>query len=101
MATPAPSDPDLARALRLLARASHGRAAVTLRALPRVLPASHLVTGDELLLRVPAARAADARALDGSVVAYEANGTEVIGTVTVTDPNAEPISLRLTPRLAP
>ncbi|WP_062209929.1 hypothetical protein [Streptomyces sp. NBRC 109706] len=87
---------ELAHALRLLPRVPHGRAAATVRALPWVLPASHLVTGDQLLLRVPTARGA-ALPLDGTVVAYEAHHegdaagsapwqAQLVGIVSVTDP---------------
>ncbi|GAA1909550.1 hypothetical protein GCM10009716_19360 [Streptomyces sodiiphilus] len=59
-------------ALRLLAGTPYGRAAVTWQAMPHILPARHLVTGDGLLLRFPAGRIDPAR-LDGTVLAYEAN----------------------------
>ncbi|WP_059009929.1 pyridoxamine 5'-phosphate oxidase family protein [Streptomyces specialis] len=97
---------------------------MTWHALPRVVPACHVVTGGLVLLRVPTGRAG-ARVLDGSVVAYEANnhggdgppwGAQLIGTATLADPDAsrraafpparprpgdlEPAYLCLTPRFA-
>ncbi|WP_326597977.1 pyridoxamine 5'-phosphate oxidase family protein [Streptomyces sp. NBC_01803] len=95
---PTPDDQltQLTHALRLLPRVPHGHAAVTWRALPRIVPACHLVTGDRVLLRVPTGQAG-ARVLDGSVVAYEANnhggdgppwGAQLIGTATLADPDA-------------
>ncbi|MGK5533180.1 pyridoxamine 5'-phosphate oxidase family protein [Streptomyces sp. URMC 129] len=117
-------DDQLTRALRLLPRVPHGHAAVTWRALPRIVPACHVVTGDRVLLRVPTGRAG-AAVLDGSVVAYEANnhggdgppwGAQIIGTTALADPGAaeraafpahphapripEPAYLHLTPRFA-
>lgn len=60
-----------AEVLRLLPRAPHGRAAVTRHALPHIVPARHLVTGDRLLLM--AAEHVDPRLLDGVVLAYQAD----------------------------
>ncbi|KAB8158361.1 pyridoxamine 5'-phosphate oxidase family protein [Streptomyces sp. 3MP-14] len=118
---------ELTRALRLLPRVPHGRAAATRRALPMVLPASHLVTGGTLLLRVTHPDA-DLPPWDGTVLAYEADDeggrpgspapwqAQVIGVATVTHPDRrvreafppppryarhpEATYLRLTPRYA-
>ncbi|WP_103528590.1 hypothetical protein [Streptomyces sp. SM12] len=89
-----PSD-QLAEALRLLPHASHGRAAVTRRALPFVLLAQHLVTRGSVLLRIPAGQI-ESRVLDGTVLAYHAHpaadwteqalGVQLVGTVTTVRP---------------
>ncbi|MDB1086346.1 hypothetical protein PJ985_02000 [Streptomyces sp. ACA25] len=103
------SEDRLADALRVLPSLSHGHAAVTRYALPYVLPARHLVTGETVLLRVTAGEA-DSRYLDGTVLAYRAQaccgrvgsagtgpeeeaaasgrpaGVHLVGTVSVCDP---------------
>ncbi|NJQ15914.1 pyridoxamine 5'-phosphate oxidase family protein [Streptomyces bohaiensis] len=89
-----PSD-QLAEALRLLPSATHGRAAVTRRALPFVLVAQHLVIRGSVLLRIPAAQI-EARVLDGTVLSYHAHpqgewdesapGVQVVGPVSTVRP---------------
>ncbi|GAA3848065.1 pyridoxamine 5'-phosphate oxidase family protein [Streptomyces sedi] len=89
---------ELTRALRLLPRVPHGRAAASRRAMPVVLPASHLVTGETLLLRVTHT-GGDVPPWDGTVLAYEANDdgqrpgapaawqAQVVGVATVAHPD--------------
>ena len=60
---------DAQLAVGLLGRASHGRAATTLRALPFLAYARHIVSGGRVLLRMPRSRGHH-RACAGSVVAY-------------------------------
>ncbi|WP_165988865.1 pyridoxamine 5'-phosphate oxidase family protein [Streptomyces sp. YIM 98790] len=75
LAAPRPDTPDLllAEALRLLPGMPPGRAAVTRRALPYIVPARHLVgKGGQVLLRIPTSRP-EARQLDGTVLAYAAD----------------------------
>ena len=118
----------LREALDLLPLVPFGRAAVSLRALPYVLPARHLVQGNHLLLRVNYGLA-DHRLLDGTVLSYEANtyggpppersghfSAQLVGTARVCEPTAEeerrlgpwlryreggdaPVHLRMTPHL--
>ncbi|NJP66586.1 pyridoxamine 5'-phosphate oxidase family protein [Streptomyces spiramenti] len=89
-----PSD-QLAEALRLLPSATHGRAAVTRRALPFVLVAQHLVTRGSVLLRIPSGQI-ESRVLDGTVLAYHAHprgdwnenapGVQLVGSVSTVRP---------------
>lgn len=120
----------LREALDLLPLVACGRAAVSLNALPYVLPARHLVQGRHLLLRVTYGLA-DHRSLDGTVLSYEANtyggpppdhrghfSAQLVGTARVYHPTVEeqrhlgpwlryrrdgndtPVHLRVTPHLA-
>lgn len=89
-----PSD-QLAEALRLLPNATHGRAAVTRRALPFVLVAQHLVIRGSVLLRIPSGQI-ESRVLDGTVLAYHAHpegewsehapGVQLVGPVSTVRP---------------
>ncbi|WP_139238298.1 pyridoxamine 5'-phosphate oxidase family protein [Streptomyces aidingensis] len=126
LAAPRPDAPDLllAEALRLLPGMPPGRAAVTRRALPYIVPARHLVAENgQVLLRIPTGRP-EARRLDGTVLAYASDRVghagaglmvQLIGTAEVTEPSraerdalaagapAAPeqvLHLRLTPRFA-
>lgn len=119
----------LREALALLPLVTCGRAAVSLSALPYVLPARHLVRDGHLLLRATYGLA-DHRLLDGTVLSYEANSyggpppdrgghfsAQLIGTARVVEPTTEehrrlgpctvyqdgddtPVHLRVTPHLA-
>lgn len=64
---PSPSDPQLA--LGLLARTCHGRAATSMRALPFLAFARHIVVDGRVLLRMPG-NCGYQQACVGSVVAY-------------------------------
>ncbi|MEV5882376.1 pyridoxamine 5'-phosphate oxidase family protein [Streptomyces sp. NPDC052020] len=68
-----PSDPRLA--LGLLARTCHGRAATSMRALPFLAFARHVVADGRVLLRMPG-NCGYQQACAGSVVAY---GTDNLG----------------------
>lgn len=67
---PSPHDPR--SAIALLARARYGRAATSVRALPFLAPARHIVADGRVLLRLPA-NCGDQRACAGGVVAYGAD----------------------------
>ncbi|MBB0233145.1 hypothetical protein FOE67_27545, partial [Streptomyces calidiresistens] len=67
----APLSTDVAEALRVLALLPAGQAAVTRGALPHLLPAEHLVTGEGVLLRVADGGEVPSGA-DGGVLAYRA-----------------------------
>lgn len=56
----------------LLARAEYGRVATSMRALPLLAPARHIVDGGRVLLRMPRGHGHH-RACAGSVVAYGAD----------------------------
>ncbi|GHF26124.1 MULTISPECIES: pyridoxamine 5'-phosphate oxidase family protein [Streptomyces] len=80
-------DGDAFRALELLGRTPYGRVSVTLRALPFVTVARHVVDGGRVLLRLHEGFGY-AQACDGSVVAYSADnigdredGEETVWTV--------------------
>ncbi|MBP0457455.1 pyridoxamine 5'-phosphate oxidase family protein [Streptomyces montanisoli] len=64
--------PDVTEATALLARVPYGRLAATLRAMPFVAPARHVVLPGALLLRMHAGLGYH-RACSGSVVAYGAD----------------------------
>jgi nitroimidazol reductase NimA-like FMN-containing flavoprotein (pyridoxamine 5'-phosphate oxidase superfamily) len=103
---------DRAACLRLLATGAHGRIAVNVGALPVILPVRYAVADEQLVIRVSVGSALD-RATDGTVVAFQADGTEaqsarewsvsVIGTARrLEDPSAEVIdAIRPLPRWAP
>lgn len=93
-------DTTVEEALRLLPRVPHGRAAVTRYALPYILMARHSIRDGELLLKVVTSRV-DARLIDGTVLAYEADNhgccqrdssatwaAQLVGTATVIEPDA-------------
>ncbi|MEU3500399.1 pyridoxamine 5'-phosphate oxidase family protein [Streptomyces hundungensis] len=61
-----------ARAIELLGRVPHGRVATSMRALPFVAPARHVVVDDRVLLRLHAGLGYHHACL-GSVVAYGAD----------------------------
>ncbi|MFF7726078.1 pyridoxamine 5'-phosphate oxidase family protein [Streptomyces sp. NPDC008001] len=63
---------DRLRALELLDRAPYGRLSVSLRALPFVTVARHIVSGESVLLRLHGGFGY-AQACDGNVVAYGAD----------------------------
>ncbi|MEU0740107.1 pyridoxamine 5'-phosphate oxidase family protein [Streptomyces sp. NPDC006134] len=67
---PSPSDPQ--RAVGLLARTRHGRAATSMRALPFLAFARHIVVDGRVLLRMPG-NCGYQQACAGSVVAYGAD----------------------------
>lgn len=121
-----PSDAELA--VDLLARTDHGRVATTLRALPFLAFASHIVQDGRLLLRMPRNHGHH-HACVGSVVAYGADNlgsagpgeglwsVQVVGACETYEPTAdqverfgtapdavdgesyEPVYLRIEPRL--
>ncbi|MFC6065035.1 pyridoxamine 5'-phosphate oxidase family protein [Streptomyces ochraceiscleroticus] len=64
--------PDEFRALELLSRTPYGRVSASQRALPFTTIARHVVTGGRLLLRLHRGYGYH-RALDGSVVSYQAD----------------------------
>ncbi|MEV4437744.1 pyridoxamine 5'-phosphate oxidase family protein [Streptomyces sp. NPDC049577] len=64
---------DPAHALDLLRRTAYGRLSVSLRALPVITVARHIVTGDGRILLRTHAGFGYARACDGVVVAYGAD----------------------------
>ncbi|MCF3965470.1 pyridoxamine 5'-phosphate oxidase family protein [Streptomyces fuscigenes] len=64
--------PDATEAIALLASVPHGRLAATLRALPFVAPARHVVLPDAVLLRMHMGLGYH-RACSGTVVAYGAD----------------------------
>ncbi|PZT69049.1 pyridoxamine 5'-phosphate oxidase family protein [Streptomyces sp. SW4] len=96
---PASGDP---RALRLLARTGHGRAATSMRALPFLAFARHIVADGRVLLRMPRSCGYH-RACVGSVVAYGADNlgsarpgeglwtAQVVGRCEAHEPTAEEI----------
>ncbi|WP_405530791.1 pyridoxamine 5'-phosphate oxidase family protein [Streptomyces canus] len=83
--------------LRLMAKAPIGRIVYTRRALPAVLPVNFTLDGDDAILLRTSAASELVRAIDGAVVAFEADDVDaarhcgwsvvVTGTATVvTDP---------------
>ncbi|MEV3907083.1 pyridoxamine 5'-phosphate oxidase family protein [Streptomyces canus] len=83
--------------LRLMAKAPIGRIVYTRRALPAVLPVNFTLDGDDAILLRTSAASDLVRAIDGAVVAFEADDVDaarhsgwsvvVTGTATVvTDP---------------
>jgi len=112
---------DAQPAIALLARTDHGRVATTLRALPFLALAGHIVQDGRLLLRMPRSHGYH-HACVGSVVAYGADNldsagpgeelwsVQVIGTCEPHEPTADQVErfgpardamvyLRIEPRL--
>lgn len=75
---------ELSRAIRLLGGTGYGRLSATVRALPFVTLARHIVAGDSVLMLLHGGHGYH-RACDGSVVAYGADnigsGTEDVWSV--------------------
>ncbi|KUL35988.1 hypothetical protein ADL22_25810 [Streptomyces sp. NRRL F-4489] len=101
---------DDSRALALLSRTPYGRVSASRRALPFTAVTRHIVTGGRVVLRLHRGYGYH-RALDGSVVAYEADNAnsgapdtwsvQVTGTARTTEPAAAERELfGRTPRLA-
>ncbi|CAM5563374.1 pyridoxamine 5'-phosphate oxidase family protein [Streptomyces tanashiensis] len=92
---------DEIRAIELLSRVSYGRVATSMRAMPFVAPARHIVADGRVLLRMHRGLGYH-RACNGSVVAYGADnfdsGAERIwsvqftGTAEIVEPTAEEVS---------
>ncbi|MEU5304367.1 pyridoxamine 5'-phosphate oxidase family protein [Streptomyces noursei] len=101
---------DVVRAIELLSRTPYGRVSASRRALPFTTVTRHIVVDDRVILRLH--RGYDYhRALDGSVVAYEADNVnsgardtwsvQFTGTARVIEPTpAERELFGRTPRLA-
>ncbi|MEU3745011.1 MULTISPECIES: pyridoxamine 5'-phosphate oxidase family protein [Streptomyces] len=89
------------RAIELLGRVSYGRVATSMRAMPFVAPARHIVTEGRVLLRMHRGLGYH-RACNGSVVAYGADnfnsGSEQIwsvqftGTAEIVEPTEEQLA---------
>ncbi|MFE5295150.1 pyridoxamine 5'-phosphate oxidase family protein [Streptomyces sp. NPDC056632] len=89
------------RAIELLNRVSYGRVATSMRAMPFVAPARHIVTADGVLIRLHRGLGYH-RACAGSVVAYGADnltsGAEQLwsvqftGTAEIVEPTAEQLA---------
>ncbi len=62
---------------RLLAQGSVGRLALSVRALPVVLPVNYLLVDEGILIRTGAGTKLDA-ACDGAVVAFEIDGVDIV-----------------------
>ncbi|MFJ3932042.1 MULTISPECIES: pyridoxamine 5'-phosphate oxidase family protein [unclassified Streptomyces] len=118
---------DQHHAIDLLSRVRYGRLATSVRAMPFVAPARHLVDDGAVLLRMHS-RLSDHRACSGSVVAYSADNlgsgastlwsVQFTGTARIDSPTAEqlaafgpaprringeeyiPVYLRIDPRFA-
>jgi hypothetical protein len=113
---------DARPAIALLSRTDHGRVATTLRALPFLAFAGHIVQDGQLLLRMPRSHGYH-HACVGSVVAYGADNldsagpgedlwsVQVIGTCEPYEPTADQVErfgpardamvhLRIEPRLS-
>ncbi|WP_329456813.1 pyridoxamine 5'-phosphate oxidase family protein [Streptomyces sp. NBC_01497] len=103
MPTEVPDATEASEATALLARVPYGRLAATLRALPFVAPARHVVLPDGLLLRMHRGLGYH-RACSGTVVAYGADNltqqnvdaasgsvwsVQCIGTATIVRPTDE------------
>ncbi|MFI0925950.1 pyridoxamine 5'-phosphate oxidase family protein [Streptomyces sp. NPDC021012] len=92
---------DEIRAIELLGRVSYGRVATSMRAMPFVAPARHVVADGRVLLRMHRGLGYH-RACNGSVVAYGADnfgsGTERIwsvqftGTAEIVEPTTEELA---------
>ncbi|MEW1723667.1 pyridoxamine 5'-phosphate oxidase family protein [Streptomyces sp. NPDC093109] len=90
------------RAIELLNRVSHGHVATSMRAMPLMAPARHVVTGGSVLLRMHAGLGYH-RACGGGVVAYGADNfgsgeenlwsVQFTGTAELVDPTAPEIEL--------
>ncbi|MEU7281858.1 pyridoxamine 5'-phosphate oxidase family protein [Streptomyces sp. NPDC045431] len=94
---------DEPRAIELLARVPYGRIATSLRAMPAVAPARHIVSGDgDVVLRMDR-RLGHHRACHGTVVAYGADNfhsgadvlwsVQVTGTARLADPTPRELAL--------
>ena len=96
------SSEEAARAIDLLGRVPYGRVATSMRALPFVAPARHVVTGGRVLLRLHAGLGYHHACL-GSVVAYGADNlnsgaehlwsVQFTGTAEPFEPTAEELAL--------
>ncbi|MGW6744109.1 pyridoxamine 5'-phosphate oxidase family protein [Streptomyces sp. NPDC055025] len=90
------------RAIELLNRVSYGRVATSMRAMPFVAPARHVVTGGSVLLRMHAGHGYH-RACGGGVVAYGADNfssdepdrwsVQFTGTAEIIQPTAPELEL--------
>ncbi|MER8232281.1 pyridoxamine 5'-phosphate oxidase family protein [Streptomyces sp. NPDC101490] len=91
------STTDEIRALELLSRVSYGRVATSMRAMPFVAPARHIVSGGRVLFRLHEGLGYH-RACNGSVVAYGADNfnsgdvrlwsVQFTGTAEIVEPTA-------------
>ncbi|MFI8367381.1 pyridoxamine 5'-phosphate oxidase family protein [Streptomyces sp. NPDC085466] len=89
------------RAIELLGRASYGRVATSMRAMPFVAPARHIVSGDSVVIRMHEGLGYH-RACSGSVVAYGADDldpasgvlwtVQFTGTAEIVEPTAAELS---------
>ncbi|WP_030752575.1 pyridoxamine 5'-phosphate oxidase family protein [Streptomyces griseus] len=85
------------RAIELLGRASYGRVATSMRAMPFVAPARHIVSGGSVLIRMHEGLGYH-QACNGSVVAYGADdldpasgvlwSVQFTGTAEIVEPTA-------------
>lgn len=92
---------DEIRAIELLNRVSYGRVATSMRAMPFVAPARHIVADGRVLLRMHRGLGYH-RACNGSVVAYGADNcdsgadriwsVQFTGTAEIVEPTAEEVS---------
>lgn len=92
---------DEIRAIELLSRVSYGRVATSMRAMPFVAPARHIVTDGRVLLRLHRGLGYH-RACNGSVVAYGADNfssgsaslwsVQFTGTAEIVEPTAEELA---------
>ncbi|MFF5567598.1 pyridoxamine 5'-phosphate oxidase family protein [Streptomyces sp. NPDC012623] len=90
------------RAIELLNRVSHGHVATSMRAMPIMAPARHVVTGGSVLLRMHAGLGYH-RACGGGVVAYGADNfgsgdenlwsVQCTGTAELVEPTEQEIEL--------
>lgn len=93
------SSPD---AIELLGRVSYGRVATTLRAMPFMAPARHILVGDRVVLRLHGDPGCH-RACDGGVVTYGADNfgsgadllwsVQLTGTAHVVEPSERELAL--------
>jgi nitroimidazol reductase NimA-like FMN-containing flavoprotein (pyridoxamine 5'-phosphate oxidase superfamily) len=89
-------------ALDLFSRVRYGRLATSVRAMPYVAPARHIVSGNSILLRIHSGNDCH-RACNGSVVAYGADNcnsgeaelwsVQCTGTASIVEPTAEQLRL--------
>ncbi|MET8831055.1 pyridoxamine 5'-phosphate oxidase family protein [Streptomyces sp. NPDC004610] len=70
---------DLSLATDLLGRIAYGRVAASMRALPFLVPARHIVSDGRVLLRLPG-RGGYPQACEGQIVAYGADSLGPLGT---------------------
>ncbi|MGW5420606.1 pyridoxamine 5'-phosphate oxidase family protein [Streptomyces sp. NPDC003943] len=92
---------DELRAIELLTRVSYGRVATSMRAMPFVAPARHVVDGDGVLIRLHRGLGYH-RACNGSVVAYGADNlnsgaaelwsVQFTGTAEIVEPTTEQLA---------